>query len=89
MRKLRWALLGLIVIAAIQYAMVGFEFHGYVQSWGGTLFKALNGGVIGWLISRYVIGLDISTLEAGDRPVAALSQAILIGSFAMALAQGA
>ena len=87
--KIRWLILGLVVIAAMNYAMTGFGFTQYVQSWGGTLFKALNGGVIGWLISRYVIGLDISELPLELRPQAALSQAILIAGFALALATGA
>lgn len=87
--KIKWGLLGLLVLASMHQAMTGFEFYGYVQSWGGTLFKALNGGFIGWFVSRYVIGLDISELPLELRPQAALSQAILIAGFAVALATGA
>jgi uncharacterized integral membrane protein len=87
--KIRWLLLGVLVFAAMNQAMVGFEFYGYVQSWGGTAFKALSGGFIGWLISRFVIGLDISELPTEQRPVAALSQTILIAGFALAIATGA
>jgi len=87
--KVRWLILGIIVLAAMHQAVVSFEFYGYVQSWGGTVFKALSGGLIGWTISRFVIGLDISELAEDQRPVAALSQTILIAGFALALATGA
>jgi presenilin-like A22 family membrane protease len=87
--KIRWLILGIIVIAAMHQAVVSFEFYGYVQSWGGTAFKALSGGLIGWAVSRFVIGLDISELPDDQRPEAALSQSLLIAGFALALATGA
>jgi len=87
--RIRWALLGIVVLVGMHYAMVGFGFYGYVQSWGGVVFKAICGGCIGWFISRYVIGLDISELPAEQRPMAGLSLAVLIGFFAHALSTGA
>ena len=86
--KIRWAIIGLIVLAAVAYAVTN-DWQSYTESWGGTMFKALNGGVVGWLVSRFVIGLDISALPPEQRPMAALSQAILIAAFAVALATGA
>jgi hypothetical protein len=88
-RKLRWLLVGVIVLAAMNHAMTNPDYWPYVQNWGATLFKALNGGVIGWLISRYVIGMDLSEVAEDNRPTAALSQAILIAGFAIAVSNGA
>lgn len=85
----RWASVAAIVIAALLVGLLVFGFEGYVQSWGGTVFKALSGGLIGWAVSRYVVRLDLSEIAADQRPLAALSQAILIGLFALALATGA
>lgn len=84
----RWALVAALVIAAIGYAAVGFDWSEYVFAWVGTVFKALCGGAIGWAVSRYVCRLDISSIRPSDRPVAALSQAILIAGFANAVAAG-
>lgn len=88
MRKLRWLVLALIAAAAMYYAAAGFGFVDYVQTWGGAAFKALSGGALGWFINRCVIGLDISALPQEQHPVAALSQALLISAFALALATG-
>lgn len=88
-RKVRWGLVGMVVISAILLATVAGDLEGYLISWGGTAFKALSGGLIGWLVSRYVVGLDLSALDPSDRPAAGISQALLIGLYALALATGA
>lgn len=85
----RWAPVVVVVLISVLVGWLVLGWDGWLQSWGGTLFKALSGGCIGWAVSRYVVALDLSALPAEQRPLAALSQAILIGAFAMALATGA
>ncbi len=63
------------------------DWGGYLQAWGGTVFKGLSGCVIGWLISRYVIGLNLSQIEENLRPIAAISQAIIIAAFVIGVAK--
>lgn len=86
---IKWLVLSLIVVASLHVALTEFGWFDYVQNWGAVAFKVLSGGAMGWFISRYIIGLDLSKLDATDRPVAALSQAIIIGTFALAMATGA
>ena len=88
-RKIRWGVVAMLVAAAVALAFTAGDYGGYLLSWCGTLFKALSGGLIGWLVSRYVVGLDLSAMEPADRPLAGLSQALLIGLYAVALATGA
>jgi len=83
-RKLRWGIVGIVVIASAALAL-NADWIGYVQSWGGTNFKALGGGCVGWWIGRYVMGIDLSEMPAEQRPLAGLSMAILIIGFANAL----
>jgi len=86
---IKWLVLSLVVLAALYYAIIQMGLVSYVQNWGAVAFKAMSGGALGWFLSRYIIGLDISELPAADRPVAALSQAILVGTFALAMSTGA
>ena len=88
-RKIRWGIVGMVVLAGLSLALIGGDMTGYLTSWAGTVFKALSGGLMGWLISRYVVGLDLSSTAAEQRPLAGLSQAILIAGFAIAAATGA
>lgn len=85
----KWLILCLIVAGSLHVAIMDFGLFSYVQNWGGVAFKVLSGAALGWGVSRYIIGLDLSDLPAADRPVAALSQAILIGAFALGMATGA
>jgi len=87
--KIRWTAVGVVVVIGVSVALVTGDFGGYLLSWMGTAFKALSGGLLGWAVSRFVLQLDVSELSVDQRPVAALSQAILIGGFALALATGA
>jgi hypothetical protein len=88
-RKIRWGIVGMLVAAGVFLALATGDFGGYLMSWCGTMFKALSGGLMGWLVSRYVVGLDLSSTTDEQRPLAGLSQAFLIGAFALALATGA
>lgn len=89
-RKIRWSIVGILCMAAMTLAVLDGNMLGYVQSWIGTTFKALSGGLIGWIVSRYILELDLSSIEPGiARAIAGISQAFIIGSFALALATGA
>lgn len=87
-RRNRWlAVVGLCAALAL-VAWVALDWAGYVQTWVGSLARAASGGALGWAVSRYVVGLDLSTIAEDRRPVAALSQAILIAAGAIAVAVG-
>jgi len=86
--KVRWLFLGLLAIAGMNLALTEFFLYDYVQSWGGAFFKLMSGVALGWLVFRFVIGVDISSLPPEQRPMAGLSLAIIIGFFGHALANG-
>ena len=88
-RKIRWSVVALLCLAVLLWYVLDTGWTSYVQSWLGSSFKALSGGCIGWMVSRYVVELDLSEINYEQRAMAALSQAILIGSFALSLATGA
>ena len=78
----------ILCFAAMVVVGVGLGWLGWLSSWIGTLFKAASGGALGYGVSRYVVKLDLSAVPADQRPVAAISQAILIAGFAVAIAFG-
>lgn len=79
-RTNRWLLIAALVVVMALCAVV-FGWDGYVLAWIGGLAKMLSAGCIGWAVSRYVLGLDLSAItDQRDRTVAALSQAIIIGA---------
>lgn len=84
-RKVLWSIVALICVIAAGLSINVWDESGYAFDWGGRLFKALSGGAMGWLVSRYVLALDLSAIDDELRPLAGLSQAILIGCFAIAV----
>ena len=88
-RKIRWGVVAMLCLTVLLWYVLDTGWTSYVQSWLGSSFKALSGGCIGWLVSRYIVELDLSKISDEQRSTAALSQAILIGSFALSLATGA
>ena len=88
-RRIRWAFVGVLCLIAAMAAVFGWDWTGYIQTWTIVVFKALSGSYIGWIVSRYVIELDLSEIPEEHRPLAALSQAIVVTGFALALATGA
>lgn len=86
-RKIKWGIVAALCLAAwlvLEQARDG----GYAHAWASVMFKGLSGGFVGWLVSRYVLDLDVSSLPHDQRPIAALSQALLIVGFAIAVAVG-
>lgn len=86
--KTRWAIVLAACFLAGLAAWLLMDWSGYVQGWVGSTFRAASGGVIGWAVSRYVVRLDLSSLPQEQRPLAGLSQALLIAGFAVAVAVG-
>lgn len=86
--KGRWAIVAVVVALSVLYAVTLGDWVQYAQSWGGTAFRAMSGAVLGWITSRYVVALDLSSLPPEQRPLAGLSQAVVIGAFTLALATG-
>jgi hypothetical protein len=87
-RLVRWSVVTAICVAAALFGYFQLEWQGYIQTWGGALFRAASGGALGWVVSRYVLGLDLSEIPAMLRPTAAVSQAFLVGAGAIAVAVG-
>jgi hypothetical protein len=87
-RSTRWAILALLCLVGALGAWQGMGWVQYVQSWIGAMFRAASGGFLFWVLSRYVGGLDLSKIAEERRPLAGLSQAILVGCGAIAVAVG-
>lgn len=85
----RWGIVGVVAGVAAVGAGLGLEWAGWAMAWAGAMFKAASGGALGWAISRHAIGLDLSEVEKTYRARAALSQALLVAGFAIAVALGA
>jgi hypothetical protein len=86
--RARWALIGLIGLAAFLFAAFGMHMLEYSLAAFGTLFKAALGGGLGAAFSKWGCKLDLSKIEPERRPVAAISQALLIGCGMIAGAVG-
>jgi hypothetical protein len=84
-RKIKWAIVALIAVGGA-LGMLEMDMVGFAQAWAGKIFKALSGALLGWFISRYVADLDLSNIEPNLRPIAGLSQAILIAGGMIAVA---
>lgn len=85
-RKTRWVFLMLACAVGALIAFTAMGWDGWVFNWIGKLFRAASGGGLGWAVSRYFAGLDLSAIPADQRPLAGLSQALLIGFGALAAA---
>lgn len=62
--------------------------QGYVVAWLGRTFKVVSGGLAGFWFSRHVLRLNVSAYPATGRPMAALSQAFIVGMFALGVCLG-
>jgi len=82
-RKIFQVLLAVLCIAGAYWSYVVMGQEGYALDWGGRMFRALSGGILGLIFSRLVLGLDLSAIAAADRPVAAISQALVVAGFAI------
>lgn len=87
-RRTRFALILAACALSAAGAWLLLEWSGYVQGWIGSIFRAASGGALGWAVSRFAVGLDLSELPAAQRPLAGLSQALLVAGFAIAVAVG-
>lgn len=87
-RLARWlAVLAVCAVAAV-FGWWVLDWHGYIQTWGGAIFRAASGGALGWAVSRYVLGLNLSEIPVMQRPIAGVSQALLVTGGAIAVAVG-
>ena len=85
---IRWSTPAAIFVVAMLVAVFVFGWTNYVLTWVGVMFKAVSGAFVGFLISRTVFKLDLSKIPEDLRPQAALSQAILVAGFAIAVSMG-
>lgn len=82
------ALIALCVVMGF-IAFFFLNWSDWVKGWIGTHFKLLTGAVIGYLFSKYFLGIDPSEIEdATQRGFAGLSIAIVVGFFAHGAAAG-
>lgn len=87
-RLKRWLVVAVVCVLAASFGWYALEWQGYIQTWGGAMFRAASGGALGWVVSRYVLGLDLSTINPMQRPVAGIAQALLVGCGSIAVAVG-
>lgn len=87
MAKVLDLLTTIIVLAAI-VAWVVLGWSDWTEAWAGVLVKIASGAALGLFWSRYIHGLNLSRVAQEHRPVAALSQNILVGLFALGAAIG-
>ena len=86
-RASRWLAIIVLIVSSIIILWGGFGWESYSQVWLGKMFRATSGAAIGWLVSHFIIGLDLSEIPEGpERIEAAKSQAMIIGAFALAVA---
>lgn len=85
-RFILFTLVGLFgAVAAWQF--LGWE--SYVQGWVGAMFRATAGGTLGFLFSRFGLGLRLGDISPEVvRAEAAKSQALCVVGFAIAVAVG-
>lgn len=80
----RWIIVAFVAFVAMSYSLSHPEMfndmRGYVQSWGGAMFKTMTGGCLGYGFSRWVVGLDVSKEPPERRPLAGLSLALYIAA---------
>ena len=86
--RTRWSLIALAGITAFLIAAFGMQMLEYSLAAFGTLFKAALGGGLGAAFSKWGCKLDLSKIEPERRPLAAISQALLIGCGMIAGAVG-
>lgn len=87
-RTLRFLLAFLACIAGCAWLFTVAGYEGYAMSWAGSAFRATSGGCMGYIVSRWGLGLDVSAITPELRPTAAISQAMLIAAGAIAVAVG-
>jgi zinc transporter ZupT len=85
-RAARWAAVTILILMAYAVMWGGMGWESYSQEWLAKMFKAASGGVLGWAISHYVTGLDLSDFrDQSIRVEAAKSKCMYIIGFALAL----
>lgn len=61
--------------------------EGYVVGWFGGQFKAMTGGVVGFLFCRKVLKINLSEIpDLQSRSIAGLGCAVVIAAFVVAVA---
>lgn len=82
----RWNVVGAatVVLLVLAYALVP-DYRIAIEGVASKLIKASIGGYFGYLVSRFVTRLNLSEISHAQRPVAAISQSILIVGFALAV----
>lgn len=78
-----WAI-ALIVVAVL---LVGFSASGYLSRWLGSIGQVASGAVLGWVVSRRLIKLNVSEYtEPMHRCLAGMGQALIISAAMIAVA---
>jgi hypothetical protein len=89
LRTFPWVVIILIAVLCALFLPIwpngagGFtHMTGYVVSWGGAVFKAMSGGVIGFWFVRHVLKVNISEIpDWTSKALAGLGAAIVIAAF--------
>jgi len=89
-RALKW-LRGLevwvIVLVVAAVLLVGFSASGYLSRWLGSIGQVASGAVLGWVISRRLIKLNVSEYtEPLHRCLAGMGQSLIVSAAMIAVA---
>jgi len=78
-----WAI-ALIVVAVL---LIGFSASGYLSRWLGSIGQVASGAMLGWVISRRLIRLNVSEYtEPMHRCLAGMGQALIVAAAMIAVA---
>jgi uncharacterized membrane protein AbrB (regulator of aidB expression) len=77
----------MIALLVVVVLFVGFAASGYLSRWLGSIGQVATGALIGWVISRRLVRLNVSEYtEPLHRCLAGFGQALIISAGMLAVA---
>lgn len=87
LERIRGLEVWLIALLVIVVLLVAFAASGYLSRWLGSIGQVATGALLGWVVSRRLIKLNVSEYtEPLHRCVAGLGQALVIAAGMIAVA---
>jgi len=76
-----------IVLLVVAVLALGFSASGYLSRWLGSIGQVASGAVLGWIISRRLIRLNVSEyIEPLHRCLAGMGRALIVAAAMIAVA---
>lgn len=80
-KKIRGLEVWLIALLVIAVLFIAFAASGYLSRWLGSIGQVASGALLGWVVSRRLIKLNISDYkDPKDRCLAGFGQALVISA---------